>query len=217
MGEIKQGDVIHYKSDGRGGKFDGNLYVLCVTKDKYIGIDENSKDHSFARNNPLATATRTGLQFKTQDEFLEYFQNKNGDMTLEELLACNSYTRGRRRGHPISDEDVRLTLIRNKDEGRSGQFSLLIYKPFEGFSAEDRFCIIWPERRNPDRLYIFKADKSNDMSRKIQTSGRHPKIAFSDAGLYKKLKSEGIESLRCKWKFDAVCNTYYIPLKEVSE
>ena len=215
MSEIRNGDVVYYKNDGRGHKFEGNLYVLSTRGNSCVGKDEAGKTHIFSTTNLLTTAIPTGLHFADEDEFFEHFQNKDnnqgtsGDITSEQLRRLvEEKGKGKFRS---SDGDVCITLICTKNEKRNRQIALTISNTFPGFDKNSRYMVLF----NEDRIYVFKAIKKGE-GYKVQTISSHPRISFSDLELYEKLKSEGRTKLSLNWKKDSMCNEYYISLKEES-
>lgn len=212
MSEIRNGDVVYYRGDGRGRKFDGNLYILSIKGDSCAAKDENGKTYVFSSNRFLSfldNAIPTGAHFDDEGEFFEHAQSKSDDISLEELLT---YIKpAGKRGPQIINEDVRLSLIHNKDESRSGQIALRIFNPYRGFDDKNRFDVVYVDKI--ERLYLIEAGKNNG-GLKIQRSGAHPRTTFTNQELYKKLKSEGRESLCCNWKLDSKCHAYYISLKK---
>ena len=209
MNDIRQGDVIHYEAAGIGGNFNGELFLIAITNKDYIGIDKNSKYHTFKRNNPLATVMQTGLHFNNQNAYLEYLKNESGDMTLEELLSYKKPQRARNFRTP--DVDVRLTLVNSKDEKRQGQLSLLVYRPHEGFNKEGRFDAFYVIKNKHKRLYI-KEDA--DGTYKVQNKSRYSRIPLTNHELYKEIQSAGCKSLSRNWKLDTTCNVFYISIEE---
>lgn len=218
MSKIKKGDVVYYKNDSRGHKIDSNLYILSTAVEeggRCITIDEEGKPHTLSSNSLLANMTHTGLHFEDEEDFLRYFQNKDndqnedGDMSLEELLARANVS-GKRSPQMI-DEDVRLTTLNSKDKKRSNQLAIRIYNPYPEFKKDGYVHAVYIEEW--ERLYVFEGGE-NGGNHKVQTNGAHPRVTFTDAKLYKKLKSEGREELRRKWKFDQKSNVFYISIKE---
>ena len=217
MSEIRNGDVVYYKNDGRGHKFEGNLYVLSTRGNSCVGKDEAGKTHIFSTTNLLTTAIPTGLHFADEDEFFEHFQNKendqgaSGDMTRKEILDRAREISDRR--FPTSNGDVRLTLISTKNEKRSGQIALTILNVFPEFDKNNRYMVVPFEELN--RIYVFKATEKGE-GYKVQTISSHPRISFTDLNLYEKLKSEGRMKICLNWKEDLISHWHYISLEEES-
>lgn len=217
MSEIRNGDVVYYKNDGRGHNFEGNLYVLSTRGKSCVGKDEAGKTHILSSTNFLTTAIPTGLHFANESEFFEHFQNKgdnqcaNGDMTREDILNRAKKISDRR--FPTSNGDVRLTLIDTKNEKRSGQIALTILNAFPEFDKNNRYMVVPIEETN--RIYIFKATERGE-GYKVQTISSHPRVSFTDLNLYEKLKSEGRKKFCLNWKEDLISHWHYISLEEES-
>jgi len=213
MSEIRNGDVVYYRSDGRGRKFDGNLYILSIRDNSCAAKDENGKTHIFSSNHFLSfldNAIPTGAHFDDEGEFFKHAESKSDDMTLEELLT--HLNKGKRPGPKRTDMDVRISLINTKDERRSGQVALRIFNPYRGFDDKNRFDVIYVEKI--ERLYLIEA--TGDSGFKIYQNGKSPRMTFTDHKLYEKLKSGGCKELYRNWKLDSKCHAYYISLKEES-
>jgi len=216
---IKEKDVIRFKlKSGSFTEQEGELYVLAISPDCYLGIDVNGKDRRFKKD--AHEYSRTGERYDSAESFLKSRREHMNDISLSALLEYANKTQPYSISKKSRTESRDVALAISKTDPKKNKYAqvvLTLYKsPSDVFSENAVFRPVYVSQL--DRLYFIPSEKGSTLTRR---SGKYLGLSFTDRTkdhevikTIKEADKEAKYKVYRNWKNDSINGCYYITIKE---